>query len=353
MAIYNKLQRKYNKLKRNLSQTKFGNTIIPIPPPRSFYIELTSRCNLSCTMCALHSKNAKALPDRRAIGDMEFGLFQKIAEEVASISPQPELRLNYAGESLLYPRFRDVLSLMSKMGLSGKCHLSTNGTLLSREIADMLLKLYEGNINISLDGFKESHEQIRLGSNYDKVNSNLMYLIERRKNLGVSRPNISVNLTRVSQPESEIQEFVDYWVPKVDKVGVMAQLTRDSQIVRSHKFIEDLLSTKKKMCLEPFSSIGILWDGSIVLCCNDIPGLGGNIKANVKNETLMNIWRGPEFKRIRQKMIAGDVSDIPACRKCEVWVAQYIMEEITMDKYKATQVGVGVKYKSLSAKKNK
>lgn len=338
---------------RKLSQTSLGNAIIPIPPPDRIGIELTSRCNLMCTMCALHSKKAKSQPDRRADGDMDFELFQKIVEEVSSFSRKPSLSLNYAGESLLYPRFPDVLMLLSKMGLSRKSEFTTNGNLLGRKVADMLLESFEGEINVSLDGFKESHERIRVGSNYDRVHNNLMYLIEQRRSLGVSRPGIVANLVRVDQSESEIQAFVDYWVPLVDKVTVSVQLTPDSRIVESNKYLDNLLSARRKLCTWPFFYLGILWDGSIVLCCHDIPGLGGNIGANVKNERLMSIWRGPEFKRIRQKMIKGEVSDIPACRNCEAWAGLYIKEDSIMDKYIVRQRGTGVKYKrSVSGKKS-
>lgn len=353
MGIHKKLQKKYNNLRRKLCQTSLGNATIPIPPPTGFAIELTSRCNLACSMCPLHSKKSKALPDRRAVGDIDFELFKKIAEEVASFSPKPKLLLNYGGESLLYPRFQDVLTLLSELGLSRKCKFSTNANLLNREVSDMLLESFEGKFNVSLDGFKDSHERIRLGSNYDRVHDNLMYLLERRKSLGVSRLGISVNLTRVDQSESEIQEFVDYWVPLVDKVAVMLQLTPDSQIVQSNKYINDVLATKRKLCTEPFSYMGILWDGTVVLCCHDVLGLGANIQASVKNETILSIWRGAEFKKIRQKMITGDVSDIPACRNCEAWSAQHITKEITADKkYTVTQGGAGIKFKPVVAPAN-
>jgi len=176
-----KLRRELRDLRREICQTSFGNAFIPIPPPRKISIELTNRCNLRCTMCCFHSKKVKDIAEKRAIGDMDFDLFRKIVEEASTFYPKPKLKLNWAGEFLLYPHFREALMLLKKMGLSQFCFLSTNGNLLSSEVADELIKSFEGKINISLDGFKESHERIRVGFNYEKVYRNLMYLIEQKK----------------------------------------------------------------------------------------------------------------------------------------------------------------------------
>lgn len=340
------LYKKYSKLRRKLAQTSFGNAIIPIPPPRRISIELTSRCNLMCTMCTFHSKKLKRLPDRRAEGDMDFELFQKIVEEVSSFSPKPDIALNYVGESLLYPRFPDVLILLRKLDLARKCELSTNGNLLNQKIADMVCESFGGWINVSLDGFKESHERIRVGSKYDKVHDNLMYLIERKRSLGVSSPTIVVNMVRVDQSESEIQAFVEYWVPLVDKVTVSVQMTPDQRIVESNRYLDGVLLGERKLCTWPFSYIGILWDGRVVPCCFDGLGLGADIKANLNDKSLLSIWRGSEYKRLRKKMIKGEVSDIPLCRNCEVWAGLYIKkEEKIMDEYTFHQGGTTTKYK--------
>jgi len=153
-----------------------------------------------------------------------------------------------------------------------------------------------------------------------------------------------VNLVRVDQTEGEIKEFVDYWVPLVDKVNVVMQITPENQIVKPNKFINEILSTKRIFCAEAFLYIGILWDGSIALCCHISPALSSGIKANASNKTILSIWRGQEYKRLRQKMIRGDVSTIPACRKCEAWTQQYIKVKSRRDNYIVTQGGTAERY---------
>ena len=306
--------------------TKSGNAVIPIPPPKHISVELTSKCNLRCVMCALHSEESKYTGyglntgKRRATGHMDFGLVQKIVDEASSFFPKPIIGLNGSGEVLLYPEFNSVIMLMKQKRF--KAGFNTNALLLHKEVADMLVELFEGTINISLDASQKStYEKIRIGSNYDKVLENVMYLIEKRKKLRSKKPIIVVNLTKVNQPTSEIDEFVDYWSPIVDEVRIYEQISQtDLRYITKNEHIDNALSKRRRLCKAPFTDLIVSWDGSVAICCHDQLRLGDMIRANIKDTKILDVWRGSDYKNLRHCLITRTFSEIPVCGRCEMWI---------------------------------
>lgn len=294
-----------------------------LPAPGAVAIELTNRCNLRCKMCAFHSSESRSRLKQRSIGDMEFEFFEQLADQIAEFDRPPHIGLNYSGESLLYPRFSDVLELLRCRELSARSGFNTNGTLLKPSVSDMLLDCFEGSINISLDGFRESHERIRVGSRYNRVFENVSYLIERKRRLGLTRPRIVVNLVRVDQSGREIEEFVRYWGNRADSVRVYEHLTHDNRYVTSTRHLDAVLAGRRRACKQPFNYLAIFWDGSVTFCCNDISRRGMGVTENAHNRSIMEIWRGDQANRLRRLMIDGQVNGLPACGRCEVWAKSY------------------------------
>lgn len=275
---------------------------------------------------------------------MDFALFEKIVQEVSKFRNPPSIGLNFAGESLLYPKFPDVLIALKEAGLSAGGVFNTNGMLLGKETVDTLVDLYEGTITISLDGFKTSHEAIRAGSSYDKVFDNTRYLLRRRRARNATRPRILVNLTRVDQTESEIEAFVDYWSRLADQVNVYEQLSPDNSLVTRNPYLETVLSRQRKSCLWPWHYLAVLSDGTVTFCCHDILGQGGRIQVNLNTHTILDVWRGRDFRRVRHWLLTGKCSEIPACRRCEAWAGLFVSEDLSTEDYLIHHRGTKVSY---------
>jgi pyruvate-formate lyase-activating enzyme len=342
------------KASRALCRTVAGNQFVPLAPPTAIAIELTSKCNLRCAMCARHSRTPGTRTARQArpAAHMDFGLFKKIVREASTFRNPPSIGLNFAGESLLYPRFADALIVLKELGLSANAGFNTNGMLLGTDTAHMLLDLFAGTINISLDGFKASHEAIRAGSSYEKVFQNTMYLLDRRKARNATRPRILVNLTKAGQPESEIKAFVDYWTRLADQVNVYEQLSADNALVTTNQYLNRALATQKKSCLWPWKYLAVLSDGTVTFCCHDIQGRGGGINGSLNTHTALQIWRGRDFRRVRHWLLTGKWSKIPACRRCEAWAEQFVSEDLSTEDYLVHHGGTKVSYQRKERGKN-
>ena len=109
-----------------------ASTLRPIEFPSRFAVELCADCNLHCSMC--HHPTMK-----RPKGVMPFPLWQKCADEIASVAPATQTWFSFCGEPLLQPELLlRCLEYGRQVGLRAMC-LNTNGMLLDATVAERLL----------------------------------------------------------------------------------------------------------------------------------------------------------------------------------------------------------------------
>ena len=138
--------------------------------PSSVLVEPTNDCNLGCVMC---------YRGKRKIGYMDFGLFTKVVDDLASIG-DVRLGLCVGGEPLLHPQISNMLEYaMANRNRFSEVSLITNGMLLSKVVADTIVKLNVDRVTVSLDGVGDVTERIRRGSDYRIVEENLDLSIPR------------------------------------------------------------------------------------------------------------------------------------------------------------------------------
>ena len=302
-----------------IPMTSLGVIIWP-PKLKSVGMELTNACNLRCAMCPAHDSR---LNGERERGYMSWELFTKVVDEIA-ILRDISVGLNFAGESLLHPKFVDMLRYAHRKGIYS-IGFSTNGELLDRRTSREILKYCKGIIGVSIEGFKETHERIRRGSNYVRVLRNLDFLVSERERLRQPYPLVKVNLTRSDQLEQEVEEYIEKWVDLVDMVQVNEQLDKAYKIVSTNKFLRTDVPEKRLPCKELWTYMAVLWNGDIALCCHDLMAKS-NLKVNARDYSIQEAWTSWEYKNMRISHLKGRYSRIPACSRCEAWAKHYICE---------------------------
>ena len=128
-----------------------------VPPLRSFYLYLTSGCNLICQHCWIKPHFIDGKPDPKEC--INPALLLSAAKEARGLGLL-SAKLT-GGEPLLHPHFQSIASGLSELGLS--LNMETNGTLLTKELARFLKN--EANfsfISISIDDDNpDSHDAFR------------------------------------------------------------------------------------------------------------------------------------------------------------------------------------------------
>lgn len=112
---------------------------------------ITRRCNLKCVHCYSDS-DAREFP-----GELSWGECRDVIESLASFGV-PALLLS-GGEPLIHPLFFFIARYARERGL--RLTLSTNGTLITAEVARKLRDIGFSYVGISLDGIGETHDRFR------------------------------------------------------------------------------------------------------------------------------------------------------------------------------------------------
>ncbi len=111
--------------------------------PKIAQIEVTSHCNFECKMCIQHTWKETPL-------DMNLTLFEKVAEE---LFPHLDKVILYGlGEPLMHPNFLKILEISRKyLSPEGLIDFTTNGSLLTPDLADQILEYWLNRIIMSVD----------------------------------------------------------------------------------------------------------------------------------------------------------------------------------------------------------
>jgi len=123
-----------------------------MPRPVVFW-NLTERCNLSCTHC--YSRSG---PDRQTKGELTTPEALALIDDIAGMGVP--LILFSGGEPLLRHDIWELAGHAAERGI--KTALSTNGTLITAEVAEKIKKCGIEYAGISLDGSTaETHDRFR------------------------------------------------------------------------------------------------------------------------------------------------------------------------------------------------
>ena len=151
-----------------------------------FNVWVTTSCNLACAYCYEGNKKRNTYMDLKT-ADRVFDFIRSRVEKTKN----EYVVINYhGGEPLL--NFDTIVYLTEKIKKELYNHnvvfgVTTNGLLLNEKKSEYLADNFLYNLSVSVDGLKDTHDMYRKTlsgeGTYDKVMSNISYLLERRKDL--------------------------------------------------------------------------------------------------------------------------------------------------------------------------
>ena len=234
-------------------------------------IETYNRCNGGCDFCPVSVKN-----ETRKECLMQEEVFEKIISELADLEYSGCIALFSNNEPFLDNRMTDFCRQVRKKLPKAKTHLFTNGTVLTlskfKEVIDDLDELIIDNYNISLQLIKNVKEI------YEFCQGNS--LLEKKVTIVLRNPQ-------------EILESRGGYAPNKERKALMKEIK----------------------CTHPFRQLIIRPDGEVSICCND--ALGITSMGNVANDSLVNIWYGKEFERVREAIEKKGRGGVEFCQYCD------------------------------------
>lgn len=289
-----------NRLKLLVSYWK--RDVAPKGLPVEYIVETTAKCNLYCPMCP-----REVIPQPKA--DMSDETFLRLVNQARGTAEH--MMLIGLGEPFLDPKIFDRITYCEQHGISTL--ISTNGTLLTEEVADRLLRTPLRHITLSFDGAsKETYERYRKGAKFELVLKNLVRFC-RMKHERKARIHVVVQMVKMDGNAHEVDDFIRFWsaVPGVDQVRIKEDETRllapDSGHPPEHW---------KYPCHYLWRGPAyVKYNGDVYPCCQSY-ALGGRPIGNINQQSLEEIFNSHEIQRMRQLHACQRAGEIDICSRC-------------------------------------
>lgn len=302
----------------------------PLMMPVHVSIEPTNACNAACPVCET-GKNEMLRPK----GLLDIDKYKRFIDDIAPTTVS--LMFYYMGEPFLHKKSYEMIRYARDKGLY--VETCTNGDMVNPEkVLDCDINL----ISFQIGGMdKDTHGRYRVNSDFNKVQANLLELIEQRNKRPGSNVKIEVGFIVMRHNEHQVDEFTK-WAQDigVDKYNVIdpcvrsmmeayAYLTKDKKywFYDEEAFEEGVLKPKhipNNECTWIWNSVQINWNGDVVPCCRDVNGR--HVLGNVFKDGLRKVWNGPKATKFR-KNITSRQNKIKICDLCSGYGVPHIDKE--------------------------
>ncbi|MCB0211334.1 MAG: radical SAM protein [Anaerolineae bacterium] len=340
------------------------------------YVEITTACNLDCTMC---ERRTWAEP----FGHMPLATFEDLMEQIGRLPAPPIIHFGGYGEPMVHPHFLKLVALAKATG--AKVEMTTNGHLLNRDMAEALIDLDLDRIMVSIDGVRpEIYHNIRVRGSYSQVIENFRHLrrLKLRKGGRHSNPQVGIAFVAMKSNVADIQKlpwlavYIGAWDIQVSNVvphypemeaEILYERSLTSAAYRASRWVPNMRLPKfdmdehtQKPVGELFDSIvSLSWfngslsqssnycrfvhegyavirrDGEVSPCLpllHDHPVyLHGRRKdvtrhalGNINQKPLDEIWNSPEYKAFRANVREFPFSPCTTCGGCERFSANHV-----------------------------
>ncbi len=277
--------------------------------PLRLWIETSSRCNLSCGLCA----NKDLAPNQK--GDMEMSLFEKIIDEAKGLAL--DVNLFHRGEPLLNENIFAMISYAKKAGLYTRLH--SNATLLSKKLSRKLLCCGLDYLSFSFDGYqKQTYEANRTGADFEKTLHNIYSFLRIKKEGGYKKP---YTLLQVMEHDQDLGPS-DFKRQRKEFQKTFMDLGLDQlRIRRPHNWgglIKEVDAGQRRgssACTFCWYSLTILYDGKVCLCPQDFEAK--ILIGDVRKASIQKIFNAKEIREFREKNKNGQIEKIIPCRNCD------------------------------------
>ena len=351
-SIYNLLKANYGQIAARL------HPAITLPPLRITF-EITYRCNLACSFCFQEVAREESGEFRK---DYELGNSDILA--VIDDLPRTTLVTLNGGEVFVRKDFPELLRELT--GRGRRFNLVSNGTMLFEDKARLLVDEVKAlSVGVSIDGIGELHDRIRrLPKAYERTVENLKGLVAYRRQQGRKWPVVDlktvitpenvhqlVDIHRVareigadyhtlsclrtselilslpcrqSMDDGFYKQFPEPLSEGMDLGFLKQQLTTLFEMAReggsklrfypNYSNIDGILKYYAnqgelgdyKPCKAPWMNIRVAPNGDVYPCLSYRMG-------NVREESILDIWRGSGMERFRAELRDGLM---PACMGC-------------------------------------
>lgn len=206
-----------------------GKVIVRTQTSRYVDMEWTNVCNARCTFCPREKM--------KAVGHMQERVFEATIEKIRR-GPIGKIMCIGRGEPLLHPKATEFVEHIKRYtGVS--LEIFTNGEILTPALIDKLAEINDEilnlRINVSLHTLQRDLHREMVGVDFDKVISNLRYLIKKSDRIGYS---VCFVLNKTN--EEEMRQLAEHFQQRgIPKTGISLVYNKGGHVANGKVFDSD------------------------------------------------------------------------------------------------------------------
>ena len=308
--------------------------VLPLATPLVVQIFPVYACNFRCNYCVFSTKPA----DRGFVSDetvMDFGLFAKCVDDMSRFPDKLKvLRFVGMGEPLLHRQLAEMVAYAAKSNITDRVEILTNGSLLTWEMTDSLLKAGLARLIISIQGTSsEKYKQVSgIDIDFERFVENIRYFYDHK---GTTQLHLKIIDYALDGPEDE-EKFYELFGDICDSIGI-----EYAGPIYPWVDYEEVLQGKDAavtqfglpvsefhICPQPFFTLQINPDGKVVPCYSiDYPRIVGDCH----DQSVTEIWNNKVFTEFRRNMLDGALHASKACAVCNIIKHRLFPEDVLND----------------------
>lgn len=261
------------------------------PVPFVDQVELTNHCPMTCGFCPRGVEGGVT----RDKGFMDVALFEGLVEQL----PKEQalcwrMELHHLGESLLHPEVVRFVRVAAGRGIPTE--MSVNPSHLRPDIARGLIDSGIGRLVLSLDGMDEATLSAARGpaASFKRAERNIDALFSMLVS-ATNPPQVIVQMLRLHRNRAQREAFL----ARYGSTGLpTVQATVKDLEGPDPELGEATCDPPSYLCISPWRSVVVLWDGRVVPCCRDADAR--LVLGDLRHQTLESIWHGPAAARLRE-----------------------------------------------------
>lgn len=273
---------------------------------KKIYVEITNRCNLSCSFC---SKVEKPLRN------MTIEEFKCVIEKIKDYTDT--IYLHVKGEPLVHPNLIEFLNVAEEHNI--KVNLTTNGTLFPNLVDKLKECKSLKKINFSL------HSE----NNKENYLEDIFKNVEKLQEVTVVYRLWTLNNGELDEKSTQtVNKIVSYYklsTEIVDKIKNANNVKIKDRIFvdKDNEFEWPSITNHNScgFCYALKTHIAILVDGTVVPCCLDSNGLVD--LGNIYNESLENIINSNRYQTLKKSFQDRKPSE-DLCKSCTYKDRKYL-----------------------------
>lgn len=271
---------------------------------KKVYVEITNICNRQCSFCSIGSK-----PKR----EMSLKEFEHVLKEIRPITNY--IYLHVKGEPLIHSKFESILKLCDDYQI--KVNITTNGTLMKKQLSSLIQHACVRQINISLHSFEEGMNQyindilFSTDQLLEKTSTIVVFRFWALSNYRLTAANS--NIVDMIVKHYRLSAEIHQKILQEKNIRLGEKLYLNKAPLFEWPTLQSSYVGTRGFCHALTRHIGILSDGTVIPCCLDSDGIIS--LGNIFENHIKNILSSDKCRMFVKSLKDGKMIE-PLCQRC-------------------------------------